>query len=123
MPEKMQATVMPGIESRRIQLYSFAACRFLNWNVVFACENVLIAYTPRRWSHGEDVVTIETTDHQLHITSRSCNESFDFTGRYRKHISSLIGAINIVRESDMRQWNFELERLLEFSMQSVERAS
>ena len=81
----------------------------LNWTIKYAGENVLIAYTPGKWDHTGEEITVKTNNNELTVTSKRManGESFDITGKNKRHLEDFLTVFENVkapREDLLAKW-------------------
>jgi len=116
MPEKSQTLIVNGQSASSLLALAYGTCEKLGWNIKYAGENILVAYTPRSGFRWDMEITIQTTDDQLTVTSKMIhNESFDMMGRNRKNINEFMSNFESVRDSStdpsIQSWNKKIEIL------------
>jgi len=125
MPEKKQTLAVSGYNAADLLALSYGAFLKLNWNIRYAGENILVAYTPRSWKRYDDEITIETTTDELTVTSKMIhNESFDMLGKNKKHIAEFLGAFNNIKtaatEEQRKDWADKIMSLKEQTIKAAE---
>lgn len=116
MPQKTRTITAGGYSASSLLALAYGTCEKLGWNIKYAGENILVAYTPRSGFRWDMEITIQTTDDQLTVTSKMIhNESFDMMGRNRKNINEFMSNFESVRGSStdpsIQSWNQKIEIL------------
>ncbi len=121
MPEKSQTITVNGSDGNTILATAYGTLEELNWTIKYAGENILIAYTPGKWSKPGDEVTVQTKDNELTVTSKMVHgESFDILGKNKKHIQEFLTTFETVRvsagETQISEWQKKIKPLKEETM-------
>lgn len=91
MPEKTQTITVNGWPANSLLVRAYETFDHLNWTIKYAGENVLIAYTPGKWDHTGEEITVKTNNNELSINSKMVHgESFDITGKNKRHIEDFL---------------------------------
>jgi rhomboid protease GluP len=126
MPEKSQSITVSGYEAAAIQRLAYGVFLELGWTIKYAGDNILLAYTNRKWNKWNDEITIATCDNELTITSKMIHgESFDMMGRNKKHIAEFLAAFDIVKTKattdNTHEWNDKINLLKSDTIQEAEK--
>ena len=54
MPEKTQVIESKGNDASTLQALAYGAMELLQWDIKYAAEHLLIAYTPKKWNKWDD---------------------------------------------------------------------
>jgi rhomboid protease GluP len=125
MPEKSQTLTVAGQNAPSLLALAYGTCEKLGWNIKYAGENILVAYTPRNGFRWDMEITIRTADDQITVTSKMIhNESFDIMGRNKKNIDLFTGTFQSVRSSasaeQIQTWNEKIEILKQDTVKAAE---
>ncbi|MGB4844472.1 MAG: rhomboid family intramembrane serine protease [Ferruginibacter sp.] len=117
MPKQQQDVSINGVDKERILAIAVAAFKQLNWELLFAGEEKLMASTPKSWKTKGQQVVITASDNSFNINSEMIHgESFDIAGYNKKNINNFILAFNqcsdSVTESDIEQNKLLLSDLI-----------
>lgn len=117
MPKQQQDVSINGVDKERILAIAAAAFKQLNWELLFAGEDKLLASTPKSWKTKGQQVVITASDNSFNINSEMIHgESFDIAGYNKKNINNFILAFNqcsdSVTESDIEQNKLLLSDLI-----------
>jgi rhomboid protease GluP len=116
MPEKTEIVTVDGYDASRLLAIAYGSFEKLNWTIKYAGENILLAYTPRKWNVWDLEITTTTQDNQLSVTSKQIhNESFDMAGRNKKRIAEFLAAFNEVKpkatDGSIEEWANKINAL------------
>lgn len=117
MPEKTQVIGSGGNDADTLQALTYGAMELLQWDIKYAAEHLLIAYTPRKWNKWDDEVTVSTKENELTVTSKLVhNESFDLSGKNKKHLAAFEAAFEKIRSvataEQLSEWKIKIEALV-----------
>jgi rhomboid protease GluP len=100
MPEKTQTITVNGCTANSLLARAYETFDDLNWTIKYAGENMLIAYTPGKWDHTGEEITVKTNNNELNVTSKMVHgESFDMTGKNKRHIEDFLSVFEKVKAS------------------------
>jgi rhomboid protease GluP len=121
MPSQKQEFSFPGQTTDQLLLFAYGTFLELGWAPKYAGPNAIIGYTPRSWNKYDDEIVVEATDERMSVTSNLVhNESFDLTGKNKKHIKDFIEAFEKIRSSAPKQgWSTAIENLRTQTIQTV----
>lgn len=115
MPEQKQDFSYQGYDSSTLLNLAYGSLLELGWTIKYAGENILVAYTPKSWKNYDKEITIETAENSLTVNSKMIHgESFDMTGKNKKHISEFIAAFEKVKAANREgnpAWDDAIENL------------
>ena len=121
MPSQKQEFTFPGQTTEQLLLFAYGAFLELGWTPKYAGPNAIIGYTPRSWNKYDDEIIVEATDEIMSVKSSLVhNESFDMTGKNKKHIKDFMEAFEKVRTSAPKTgWTAAIENLRTQTVQKV----
>ena len=121
MPSQKQEFSFPGQTTDQLLQFAYGTFLELGWTPKYAGPNAIVGYTPRSWSKYDDEILIEANDETMSVTSSLVhNESFDVTGKNKKHIKDFIEAFEKVRSTMPKPgWAEAIERLRCQTVQTV----
>ena len=121
MPSQKQEFSFPGQTTDQLLLFAYGTFLELGWTPKYAGPNAIVGYTPRSWNKYEDEIVVEANDETMSVTSSLVhNESFDVTGKNKKHIRDFMEAFEKVRSSMPKPgWAEAIERLRSQTVQTV----
>ena len=100
MPSQKQEFSVPGQTTDQLLLFAYGTFLELGWTPKYAGPNAIVGYTPRSWNKYDDEILVEANGEIMSITSSLVhNESFDVTGKNKKHINDFMTAFQKVRSS------------------------
>jgi rhomboid protease GluP len=125
MPEKTEIINQAGYDADLLQTLAYGVLEQLNWNIKYAGDTMLVAYTPRSWNKWDLEITVETTASQLTVTSKQIhNEGFDMAGRNKKHIAQFLKAFEETKktanENQIQQWTDKIGPLKQSTVTAAE---
>lgn len=125
MPEKTKTLIQEGYNQSALLALSMSAFEKLGWEVRYAGENILAAYTPRSWNKWDMEIIAEAGAGRLTITSKMIHgESFDALGRNQKNIDQFEQALEQVKpaltETVVTQWMEKIQLLQQQTLQVAE---
>jgi rhomboid protease GluP len=125
MPEKKQMITAEGYDAARLLALAYGACEKLGWNIKYAGENILVAYTPRKAFRWDMEMTFQTADGQLTVTSKMIHdEAFDMMKRNQKNIDQFVAAFEEVKQKadgqSMQDWNEKISALMKDTIKVAE---
>lgn len=87
MLQRTETIVSNTNDTNQNILFALLAFDNLGWNVKYATNTMLVAYTPRKWNKWDDEVTVEVAENEVTVTSKLVhNEAFDLAGKNKKHL-------------------------------------
>jgi len=117
MPSHSQFITVDGLDANAIRAISYAALENLEWKILFAAENVLVAHTIQTWTRYANEVTIEAADGQYTVTSKMIHgELADISGRTKKDVAAFVAAY----EAEKPGYNVTSAEALTEKIQSLE---
>ena len=121
MPSQKQEVSFPGQTTEQLLVFAYGTFLELGWTPRYAGSNAIIGYTPRSWNKYDDEIVVEADGEKMWVTSSLVhNESFDMTGRNKKHIKDFIAAFERVRSSEPKPgWTDAMEQLRTQTVQTV----
>ena len=121
MPSQKQEFSFPGQTTDQLLLFAYGTFLELGWTPKYAGPNAIVGYTPRSRSKYDDEIVVEANDETMSVTSSLVhNESFDVTGKNKKHIRDFMEAFEKVRSSMPKPgWAEAIERLRSQTVQTV----
>ena len=121
MPSQNQEFSFPGQTTEQLLLFAYGAFLELGWTPKYAGPNAIIGYTPRSWNKYDDEIIVEATGEIMSVKSSLVhNESFDMTGKNKKHIKDFMEAFEKVRTSAPKTgWTTAIENLRTQTVQKV----
>ena len=119
MPSQKQEFSFPGQTTDQLLQFAYGTFLELGWTPKYAGPNAIIGYTPRSWNKYDDEILVEANGEIMSVTSRLVhNESFDVTGKNKKHIKDFMEAFEKVRSSMPKPgW---VEAIEQFRAQTVQ---
>ena len=100
MPKKEQSITLTNMDTETALAISYQAFKELDWQVLFAGEDKLLAQTPKKWNTNPQQVIVASAGSELIISSEMINnELADITGKNKKNISSFIHAFEAAKSS------------------------
>ena len=118
MPEKTQIILTSGIDNELLLALSYGALESLIWDIKYAGEKGIVAYTPKKWNKYNNEILIEIGSNQMSVTSKMIHgESFDITGRNKKFLAEFSEAFDRTKsaatESQIAEWKQKVVELKE----------
>jgi rhomboid protease GluP len=109
MPQQTQSITASGYDDATLQALAYGALESLSWNIKYAGEKVIVAYTPRGWNKYDNEITVETGNGQVSVTSKMIHgESFDIMGKNKKFVTAFLEAFDKTKrtatESQTEAW-------------------
>lgn len=125
MPSQKQEFLYPGKTTEQLLQLSYGTFLELGWTPKYAGPNAIIGYTPRSWNKYDDEILIEANDDVMVVTSSLVhNESFDMTGKNKKHIKDFSTAFEKISLTESKpEWAEEIEKLRQQTVETVTRQS
>lgn len=122
MPQKSQTISVSGFSQDTIQAIAYGTLESLNWNIKYAGEKVIVAYTPRSWKKYDNEITIETSTEAILITSKMIHgEAFDMMGRNKKFLNEFSAVFEKIHhaanEQQITEWKNKIATLKEMTIQ------
>lgn len=112
MPQKQQSITLTNIDTETALATSYQAFKELNWLILFAGEDKLLAQTPKKWNANPQQVMVTATSSELIISSEMIkDELVDITGKNKKNISNFINAFEAAK-SNMQADTIEANKVL-----------
>jgi rhomboid protease GluP len=116
MPEKSQSIAVNGYDAATLTAIAYGTLEQLKWNIKYAGENIIVAYTPKSFNRWDMEITVQATDNQLAVNSKSIHgEAFDMMGRNQKNINQFAAAFENVKptadEASIQIWNEKIAAL------------
>ncbi len=100
MPKKEQTITLTNMDMETALAISYQAFKDLNWQVLFAGEDKLLAQTPKKWNTNPQQVIVASTGSELNISSEMIKDELaDITGKNKKNISHFINAFEAAKNS------------------------
>lgn len=127
MPQKKETFIVDVQNTNSLNLLIYGAFQKLNWETKQAGPNNLTADTPGRWRKKGEEINIEIENNQLTVISKLTHgESFDLTGKNKRHIKEFIAAFEDVKsnstEQQQNQWQIELQAIEASTVKAAEEA-
>lgn len=124
MPEKSQSITAQGYNAATLLAIAYGACEQLKWNIKYAGENILVAYTPRKAFRWDMEMTFQTADDQLTVNSKMIhNEAFDMMKRNQKNINQFAAAFEETKqkadEQSLHHWNEKINALTQDTVKAA----
>jgi rhomboid protease GluP len=121
MPSQKQEFSFPGQTTDRLLVFAYGTFLALGWTPKYAGPNAIVGYTPRNWNKHGDEIVVEANDEMMSVTSSQVhNESFDMTGKNKKHIKEFMATFEKVRSSIPKPaWAEAIEQLRAQTVQTV----
>ena len=122
MPSQKQEFLFPGQTTDQLLQIAYGTFLELGWTPKYAGPNAIIGYTPRNWKKYDDEILVEATDGAMAVTSSLVhNESFDLTGKNKKHIDEFMTAFEKVKASPLQaKWAEEIEALRKQTVETAQ---
>jgi rhomboid protease GluP len=125
MPEKSQVINAQGYDATKLLAIAYGTCEKLGWNIKYAVDNIIVAYTPRKAFRWDMEMTFQATENQLTVTSKMIhNEVNDMMGRNKKNIDQFVSAFEEVKqktdEQSLRGWNEKINALTNDTLKAAE---
>ena len=116
MPEKSQSITANGYDAATLTAITYGTFEQLKWNIKYAGENIIVAYTPRSSFRWDMEITVQATDNQLVVISKMIHgEAFDMMGRNQKNINQFAAAFETIKptanEQSIQVWNEKIAAL------------
>ena len=100
MPKKEASIIVAGMDKDRMLAVCFSSFQELNWEIKFAGEDKLIAYTPKKWNTKPQQIVAAAGDGQLTISSEMTgDEMVDLGGKNQKNITAFFAAFEAAKTS------------------------
>ena len=100
MPKHQQSLPLSGITSNQALAIGYQAIKNLQWNIMYAGENMLQAYTPKTLSSKGQQILLTVEGDILSISSEMVNdELLDLSGRNKKNTAALAAAFEAAKAS------------------------
>lgn len=100
MPRQQQSFTITSPNKETTLAICYSSFRQLNWDILFAGEDKLLAGTPPVWKSKGQQVMVEATGEQLIISSEMVNdEVFDLGGKNKKNIAAFWNAFEKCRQT------------------------
>lgn len=100
MPRQQQSFTITSPNKETTLAICYNSFRQLNWDILFAGEDKLLAGTPPVWKSKGQQVMVEATGEQLIISSEMVNdEVFDLGGKNKKNIAAFWNAFEKCRQT------------------------
>ncbi len=97
MPQHKQSLTLPSMDAETALAKSYQAMQQLDWAILFAVENTLVAATPKNWkTRGQQIVCTIEGDILLVKSVMVNNEVADITGINKKNTTAFINAFEAV---------------------------
>ena len=121
MPSQKQEFSFPGQTTDQLLLTAYGTFLELGWTPKYAGPNAIIGYTPRSWNKYDDEILVEASDGTITVTSSLVhNESFDISGKNKKHIRDFITEFEKVKTRQPHAaWAEEIEKLRNQTVETV----
>lgn len=121
MPQKSQTIAITGYDADTLQAIAYGTLERLGWNIKYAGNKNILAYTQRSWKKYSDEITVMTEQGQLTVTSKMTHgEIFDLMGRNKKHIEEFLTVFGTIKtqatEDSMTGWKEKINVLKEDTM-------
>ena len=98
MPSQKRKFYFPGQTTDLLLLFAYGTFLWLGWTPKYAGPNAIVGYTPRSWNKYDDEILVEVNSEIMSVTSTQVhNESFDVTGKNRKHTRDFMAVFENVR--------------------------
>ncbi len=122
MPQKTATISVPGQDAASIIAIAYGALESLGWDIKYAVEKMIIAYTPKAWNKYDHEINIDATDGQLTITSKHIHgEIADLPGRNKKFIDAFTSAFESVKAATTAEqrdaWKEKITSLQQMTIQ------
>ena len=116
MPQKSQVITANGYDATTLTAIVYGTLEQLKWNIKYAGENIIVAYTPRSMNRWDMEITVQATDNQLAVNSKMIHgEAFDMMGRNQKNINQFTTAFESVKptadEQSIQVWKEKIAAL------------
>jgi rhomboid protease GluP len=126
MPEQTQTLAITGHDALSLQALAYGALADLGWTIKYAGENILVAYTPRKWNKFDLEITITTGQDTLNITSKMIHgEAYDMMGRNKKHLTAFMSAFENIKakttKESLIEWTGKIELLKDDTLKEAEK--
>ena len=104
MPQRSQTITVSGQNAESLQAIAYGTLESLNWNIKYAGEKTIVAYTARSWNKYDNEISVQTSDEQLIVTSKMIHgESADLFGKNKKFVSEFAEAFDKTRSAATEQ--------------------
>lgn len=104
MPQKTQTISINGFPEDSVLALAYGTLESLNWNIKYARENIIIAYTPKTWKRYDQEITVQASAGAITVTSKMIHgEAFDMMGRNKKFLNDFTTALEKVRSTANEQ--------------------
>ena len=82
MPKHTEVIQVTEANKEKLLEQALAAMQNLDWSVLFADENSIVAHTPKKWNKWNDEITVVASEAQLQVTSAMIHdEQWDWVGQ------------------------------------------
>jgi rhomboid protease GluP len=125
MPQYTQTITVSGRDDADLQAIVYGAFESLSWNIKYAGEKAIVAYTPRSWNKYDNEITAETGNGNVTITSKMIHgEAFDMMGKNKKFVAAFAEAFDKTRsaatEQQLAGWKEKIASLKEETIKVAE---
>jgi rhomboid protease GluP len=116
MPEKSQTIAVNGYDAATLTAIAYGTLEQLKWNIKYAGENIIVAYTPKSFNRWDMEITVQATGNQITVNSKMIHgEAFDMMDRNQKNINQFAAAYENVKptadEQSIQTWNEKIAAL------------
>jgi len=116
MPKQEQSTPVNDTDKDSILSYCFSGFKQLNWDIVSASGDKLLAGTHKSWNQGRQQMTVTVADHLLTVSSEMTgDELFDITNKNKKNVTAFLAAYELAKNNmsaDEKEQNIHAIHLL-----------
>ncbi|MEO6730219.1 MAG: rhomboid family intramembrane serine protease [Ferruginibacter sp.] len=100
MPQHEQPVALQNTDPETALANAYQAMQQLDWTILFAMENALVATTPKNWkTRGQQIVCTVADDLLIIKSVMVNNEAADITGINKKNIAAFISAFEASRNA------------------------
>ncbi|MCW3091642.1 MAG: gluP [Ferruginibacter sp.] len=101
MPQHEECLAFNSIDAETSLAYAYQAMQQLNWNILYAIKDTLVASTPKSWkSKGQRVICTITGDVLVIKSEMVNNEIADIMGLNKKNTIAFLDAYEIAASAD-----------------------
>jgi rhomboid protease GluP len=98
MPQHEQSLALPDMDVQTVLAQAYQAMQQLDWTILFAIDNTLVASTPKNWkTKGQQIVCTIADDVLLIKSVMVNNEVADISSVNKKNTAAFITAFEAVR--------------------------
>jgi len=100
MPKQEQSIAINNTDKDSVLSYCYSSFKQLNWQMLYANENTLMAETPKGWNNRSQQMIVTIEGNMLTVCSEMTGEElFDITNRNKKNIAAFIAAYELVKNN------------------------